>query len=150
MMLSSHFSLAEMIASDTALRHGINNAPGPHEIDNLKRLCALVLEPLRAAIGQPIRITSGYRSSLLNTLVGGSRTSDHCAGRAADIQVPGTSPLSLARAIESLDLPVQQVIHEFGGDARILKVRLDELGVLLVVLLNPGLLGEDWRRKAES
>ena len=115
MMLSSHFSLAEMIASDTALRHGINNAPGPHEIDNLKRLCALVLEPLRAAIGQPIRITSGYRSSLLNTLVGGSRTSDHCAGRAADIQVPGTSPLSLARAIESLDLPVQQVIHEFGA-----------------------------------
>lgn len=115
MMLSSHFSLAEMIASDTALRHGINNAPGPHEIDNLKRLCALVLEPLRAAIGQPIRITSGYRSSLLNTLVGGSRTSDHCSGRAADIQVPGTSPLSLARAIESLDLPVQQVIHEFGA-----------------------------------
>ena len=115
MMLSSHFSLAEMIASDTALRHGINNAPGPHEIDNLKRLCALVLEPLRAAIGQPIRITSGYRSSLLNTLVGGSRTSDHCSGRAADIQIPGASPLSLARAIESLDLPVQQVIHEFGA-----------------------------------
>lgn len=115
MMLSEHFSLAEMIASDTALRQGISNAPGPHEIDNLKRLCAQVLEPLRAAIGQPIRVTSGYRAPLLNLLVGGSRTSDHCAGRAADIQVPGTSPLTLAKAIQSLDLPVQQCIHEFGA-----------------------------------
>lgn len=115
MMLSDHFSLAEMIASDTAARHGISNAPGPFEIDNLRRLCVLVLEPLRAAIGQPIRITSGYRSSLLNTLVGGSRTSDHCAGRAADIQIDGTSPLTLCRAIESLDLPTRQVIHEFGN-----------------------------------
>lgn len=114
-MLSDHFGLAELIASSAALRHGINNAPGPHEIDNLKRLCVTVLEPLRAAIGQPIRITSGYRCSLLNTIVGGSRTSDHISGRAADIVVPGTSPLSLARAIESLDLPVQQVIHEFGA-----------------------------------
>ena len=115
MMLSEHFSLAEMIASDTATRQGIANVPGPFEIDNLKRLCVLVLEPLRAAIGQPIRVTSGYRAPLLNLLVGGSRTSDHCAGRAADIQVPGTSPLTLAKAIQSLDLPVQQCIHEFGA-----------------------------------
>lgn len=115
MMLSTHFSLDEMIASDTALRQGINNAPGEFEIDNLRRLCVQVLEPLRAAIGQPIKITSGYRCGLLNTLVGGSRTSDHCFGRAADIQAAGTSPLSLAKAIEALDLPVHQVIHEFGA-----------------------------------
>jgi hypothetical protein len=114
MELSEHFSLAEMIASDTATRQGINNTPGPHEIDNLRRLCVRVLEPLRAALGQPIKVTSGYRSSLINTLVGGSRSSDHCAGRAADIKVEGTSPLTLAKAIQSLDLPVQQVIHEFG------------------------------------
>lgn len=114
MMLSEHFSLAEMIASDTATRQGIANVPGPFEIDNLKRLCVLVLEPLRAAIGQPIKVTSGYRSSLINTLVGGSRTSDHCAGRAADIKVLGASPLTLAKAIQSLDLPFHQCIHEFG------------------------------------
>lgn len=114
-MLSDHFSLAEMTASDTATRQGVANTPGPHEIDNLRRLCVRVLEPLRAALGQPIKVTSGYRSSLINTLVGGSRSSDHCAGRAADIKVEGTSPLTLAKAIQSLDLPVQQVIHEFGA-----------------------------------
>lgn len=115
MMLSRHFSLAEMISSDTAARQGINNAPGPDEIDNLKRLCALVLEPLRAAIGRPVVVTSGYRSPALNAVIGGSASSDHCFGRAADIKVPEMPALEVCEAIRALDLPYKQVIHEFGA-----------------------------------
>lgn len=114
-MLTRHFSLAEMISSDTATRQGINNAPGDLETDNLRRLCMLVLEPLRAAIGRPIVVTSGYRSPALNVVIGGSASSDHCFGRAADIKVPEMPALEVCEAIRILDLPYKQVIHEFGA-----------------------------------
>ena len=115
MMLSDHFSLAELIASDMALRQGIKNTPGLAEIDNLRRLCGLILEPLRAAIGRPIKVTSGYRAPLLNTIIGGSSTSDHCHGRAADIQVSGMPAREVCESIRLLELPYKQVIHEFGA-----------------------------------
>lgn len=114
-MLSPNFSLEEMIRSDEALRLAINNAPGELERDNLRRLCVQVLEPLRAALGRPIVVTSGYRDPVLNTIVGGSKTSDHCAGRAADIKVPGMSPREVCESIRLLELPYKQVIHEFGA-----------------------------------
>ena len=104
-----------MTASDTATRQGIVNVAGPEELANLKRLCAQILEPLRSALGMPIRVTSGLRVPLLNTIVGGSRTSDHCTGRAADIQVEGMTPLAVCMAIKSLGLPYKQLIHEFGA-----------------------------------
>lgn len=115
MMLSDNFSLAEMIASNTALRLGVANVPGAAEIDNLHRLCAQVLEPLRAALGRPIEITSGYRSPPLNAAIGGSPRSDHCYGRAADIKVASMPARDVCEAIESLGLPYKQVIHEFGA-----------------------------------
>lgn len=115
MMLSDNFTLAEMIASNTALRRGLANVPAADEIDNLRRLCAQVLEPLRAAIGKPITITSGYRSPPLNAAIGGSPRSDHCYGRAADIKVAGMSARAVCETIESLGLPYKQVIHEFGA-----------------------------------
>lgn len=114
MNLSEHFTLEELTASDSAVRLGIANVAGAEEEANLRRLCAQVLEPLRSAIGRPIRVTSGLRVPLLNTIVGGSRTSDHCTGRAADIQVEGMAPLAVCLAIRSLGLPYKQLIHEFG------------------------------------
>lgn len=115
MMLSENFRLEELIRSDEAIRQCITNAPGADEIDNLRRLCALVLEPLRAAIGRPVTVTSGYRSPLLNVVIGGSPTSDHCHGRAADIKVAGMPARDVCEAIQLLDLPFRQVIHEFGA-----------------------------------
>ena len=115
MMLSDNFSLEEMIRSDAAIRLGIRNVPDDTQIDNLRRLCVEILEPLRAAIGKPIRITSGLRVPVLNTIIGGVSNSDHCLGRAADIQVEGMSAKSVCEAIKSLDLPYRQVIHEFGA-----------------------------------
>lgn len=115
MNLTEHFALEELIRSDEALRLGIRNTPDDAQIDSLRRLCVEILEPLRAAIGKPIRITSGLRVPVLNTIIGGVSNSDHCQGRAADIQVEGVSAKSVCEAIKSLDLPYRQVIHEFGA-----------------------------------
>lgn len=115
MNLSDNFTLEEMIRSDAAVRLGIHNVPNSDQMANLQRLCVEILEPLRAAIGKPIRITSGLRVPILNTIIGGVSNSDHCLGRAADIQVEGMSAKSVCEAIKSLDLPYRQVIHEFGA-----------------------------------
>jgi len=115
MMLSDHFSLEELTRSDAAVRLAIKNTPGDTEIDCLRRLCVTILEPLRAALGKPIRITSGLRVPVLNTIVGGSPTSDHCFGRAADIKVDGMTAGAVCAAIRSLGLPYKQLIHEFGA-----------------------------------
>ncbi len=90
--MSDHFTLQEMTFSDTAVRKGIDNTPTPEVIENLKALCINVLEPLREAIGRPIRITSGYRSAKLNKAIGGVPNSAHQRGEAADIQVYGMTP----------------------------------------------------------
>ena len=94
MQLSEHFELAEFLVSETAARRGISNEPTPEVIENLRRLCQSVLEPLRVKLARPVVITSGYRSLALNRAVGGSPTSHHMQGRAADLIVPGMSPLA--------------------------------------------------------
>lgn len=113
--LSANFTLAELTVSQSAARAGIKNVPGPAETANLKRLCETVLQPLRNSLGKPIVITSGYRGPAVNRLIGGSSTSAHMHGLAADIHVPGMSSDALMRHIHKLKLPVDQVIDEFGS-----------------------------------
>ena len=86
--LSQHFSLAEFTRSDTAQRRGIDNTPSLSVVVRLSGLCYNVLEPLRRFAAQPITISSGYRCKTLNTAVGGSTTSQHMTGEAADIHIP--------------------------------------------------------------
>lgn len=86
LQLSKHFHLSEFTRSATAIRHGIDNTPNIENIEALQDLCIHVLEPLRERFGV-IRITSGFRSREVNTLIGGSRTSQHMLGEAADIHV---------------------------------------------------------------
>lgn len=112
--LTEHFTLRELTFSEMAVRKGIQNAPGPIEIENLQSLCERILEPLRASLGAPIIVTSGYRTERLNAAVGGSWSSHHILGRAADIVVPGYKPIQVCQRIVDLDLPFTQVIHEFG------------------------------------
>lgn len=113
--LTPRFALGEFLRSGSAARVGRKiEVPAEAIILNLRRLCELVLEPLRTEMGRPIVVLSGYRPLWLNEMVGGSKTSDHMTGCAADIVVPGLTPLVVCRRIERADLPVKQVIHEFG------------------------------------
>lgn len=94
--LTEHFKLSEFTKSVTASKHHIDNSLSeshPIEaaiIDNLRKLCVHVLEPLRVAMGVPITIGSGYRCTDLNKLVGGVPHSMHLTGHAADIHIPDT------------------------------------------------------------
>ena len=113
MKLTANFALHEFLRSQTAARHGISMDPPIEVIDNLRRLCVDILQPLREHVGVPITISSGFRPLELNTLIGGSTTSAHMDGRAADIIIEGIKPLKVAQTIESLGLHYDQVIHEF-------------------------------------
>jgi hypothetical protein len=112
MQLTNNFSLAEMVKSDTALRHDMDNTPGEAEIANLKTLCEKVLQPVRDHFQTGVKVNSGFRHPEVNAKVGGSKTSDHCKGQAADIEIPGTANADLAVWImENLDYT--QLILEF-------------------------------------
>ena len=115
MILTKHFTLEEMIFSEYAVRNRVDNDPTLEIIDALRDTCIKVIEPLRIAIGKPIKITSGYRSKELNKLIGGSKTSQHCFGQAVDIQVQGISTEDLFQKIIELKLPYDQIIQEFDS-----------------------------------
>ena len=87
--VTMHFTIEEMYASDTAKRLGIDNKPTTQKMINLVYLCAHVLEPLRVAMNEPIKIGSGYRCEKLNKAVGGVYNSQHLKGQAADISIEG-------------------------------------------------------------
>lgn len=113
MTLTDHFSLAEMTFSQTALCKGIDNRAPADAVAAMRALCTHVLEPIRAHFGRPVRVSSGYRSAALNRAVGGSASSQHCLGEAADITVPGVDNLRLAKWIRD-NLTFDQVIMEGG------------------------------------
>ena len=87
--ISKNFTLEELRDSSTARKLGIVNAPG---VDEVCALCALVhhvLQPLRDAMNEPIKIGSGYRCERLNQAVGGVSNSQHVKGEAADLCIDG-------------------------------------------------------------
>jgi len=112
MNLTANFTLSEMIKSETALRHNMDNTPGEKEIENLKRLAEKVLQPVREHYQRGVKVNSGYRAPAVNQKVGGSPTSDHCKGQASDIEIPGVANADLATWITE-NLEFTQVILEF-------------------------------------
>ena len=112
MNLTANFSLHEMTKSETALRKNMPNEPTEADIANLKLLAEKVLQPLRDHYGVGIKVNSGYRSPDVNAAVGGSRTSDHCKGQAADIEIAGVPNATLAQYIKD-SLQYTQLILEF-------------------------------------
>ena len=82
MKLSRNFTLAEMVATS---HRKLQDTPTLDVIQNLQKLCVLVLQPLRDTVGAPVYINSGYRSKRLNARVGGVPNSYHLLGKAADI-----------------------------------------------------------------
>jgi hypothetical protein len=112
MKLTENFTLSEMVKSETALRNNLDNTPGAAEIANLKVLAEKVLQPIRDHYKKGIKVNSGFRHPNVNAAVGGSRTSDHCKGQAADIEIPGVANAELAEYIKT-NLKFTQLILEF-------------------------------------
>ena len=113
--LSPNFTLEELLSSQTALRRGIKNVPTPDEVLNLHRLATTLLEPIRALLGVPLHVDSGYRSPVLNAMIGGAKDSAHLDGRAADLVPIGMGLREAFDKIRASALPLDQIIIECGA-----------------------------------
>ena len=112
MNLTTNFSLAEMTRSDTALRLDLPNTPSQEQITNMQELAFNVLQKIRDHFAKGVKVNSGFRHPDVNAKVGGSKTSDHCKGMAADIEIPGVANADLAQwIVDNCDF--RQVILEF-------------------------------------
>lgn len=111
---SKNFTADEFVVTGT----GVENVPGPEDIESLRELAIHILQPLRDAVGKPIRINSGYRSPAVNALVpGSSKTSQHMRGQAADISVQGMTNEQIIAMVRALKLPYDQMIDEQRGSS---------------------------------
>ena len=112
MNLSKNFTLSEMTKSETALRLSLPNDPEPEHLENMKALAEKVLQPVRDHFARGVKVNSAYRHPDVNRAVGGSTTSDHCRGMAADIEIPGVPNAELAQWIAD-NCDFRQLILEF-------------------------------------
>lgn len=114
MMLSPHFSLEEFTISITAENEGIDNTPSPAMLSTLRET-AQQMERVRAALGFPIVVTSAYRCTTLNRVVGGAPNSAHRTGHAVDFVCPkfGTT-FDVATTIKASKIEFDQLILEYG------------------------------------
>lgn len=112
-----HFTLHEMLLSQTAVRFRYDEQFEPSDviIENLRSLCQNILEPIRQSLNQPVKVTSGYRCLRVNTKIGGSKTSQHVEGEAADINVLSMTIEGLFQFIKQSGLPFDQLIQEFDA-----------------------------------
>ena len=115
--ISKHISYKEAVKSNTAMRLNIDNTPGAYEITNMNGIAHNIFEPLREWVGGPIKINSFFRCVELNKAIGGSSKSQHCQGRALDIDDTyghKTNAEMYEWIKENLDF--DQMIWEFGDD----------------------------------
>lgn len=128
-----YFSFQEMERSDTAVRYAIDNTIPESLKYNVAGLVDNVLDPLREAWGRPLAVSSGYRCPALNRVVGGSATSHHMKGMAADITTGNkVDNRRLFQLIINLKLPFTQLIAE--GDFSWVHVSYDPINVKRQVL----------------
>jgi hypothetical protein len=116
MNLTPHFTLDEMLKSQTALRMGLDNTPNADQLENLLTLCESVLEPVRVHWDKPVVVNSGFRSLPVNRAIGSRDSSQHAKGEAADIEIPGIDNLVLYYWIaEELDFD-QLILEYYSGE----------------------------------
>ena len=120
MYLSNHFTLEEFCRSNTATRMGRQIIPTDDIVENLEFLCSEVLEPIRVLLDHPMIITSGYRPPWLNKKIGGSKTSQHMQGLAADWVLSSHADITLLEAAQKIiqqnnrtPIYYDQLIYEF-------------------------------------
>jgi uncharacterized protein YcbK (DUF882 family) len=115
MNLSENFTLEELTRSEAAARNGWDNTPNEAELENLKRLAAMLQEVKAAIGGKPVIINSGFRSKQVNDAVGSNDRSQHRLGCAADLRVPGMTPRQVVEACIAANVPFDQIILEFDA-----------------------------------
>ena len=113
--ISKYITYQEAVTSQTAIRKGINNTPNSNALINMQLLGIRVFDIVREHFKKPIRVSSFYRSLLLNNAVGGSsRTSQHVTGEAIDIQATkGFTNAQIFNFIKD-NLEFDQLIWEYG------------------------------------
>jgi len=115
--ISKHISYKEGVYSRTAERLGIDNTPSEYDLQNMEILAEKIFEPLREWVGGPIAINSFYRCKELNQAIGGSSKSQHCEGRAIDIDdTYGHKTNAEMYEYIKNNLDFDQIIWEFGTD----------------------------------
>ena len=115
--ITKNFTLSELTYSDTAKKKNLDNMPSQTEYNNMKTLCEKVLQPIRDHFDKPLIINSCYRGKQLNEAVGGAKTSQHCKGQAADIEIKGMSNYDLACWIRD-NMEFDQLILEFTDNIK--------------------------------
>lgn len=115
MILSRNFTLQGMIKSATAERYGISNIPTREEIDNMKKLCMFVLQPVRDHFGKPMIINSGFRCPELNRILKGKSNSFHKKGLAADVEIYGVDNMELAVAFTKYSNYDKVILEFYNG-----------------------------------
>lgn len=109
--MTPNFTIAELTVTNT----GLANTPNADQLANIERLAATLERVRRVLGGKPLIVTSAFRSPAVNRAVGGSPTSAHVHGLAADFTCPRYgSPLQVCTAIEESGIEFDQLIHEYG------------------------------------
>ncbi|MBR6495990.1 MAG: peptidase M15 [Rikenellaceae bacterium] len=114
--MSKYFTVNELTRSDKARQNGLKNIPSQVVTLKLQQLIERVLDPLRELWGAPLLITSGYRCTQLNRIVGGVANSQHIAGEAADLTAGSRAEnRALYEMAVRSKIPYDQIILEKGG-----------------------------------
>lgn len=110
--MNLNFKISELIHSDTAIKYNINNMPDINSLDNMLNLIIYCLQPIRDKIKKPMIITSGYRNTEVNRLVGGNPNSQHKKGQAVDFIIKDMTPKQIVDFIKKSGIEYDQIIEE--------------------------------------
>ena len=116
--ISKYVTYAEVTKSNQATALKLSNMPNATQLNNLRLVCTNVFDKMREHFGKPIGISSGFRSVELNSKIGGSKTSQHCEGKALDVDgdiFGGINNKELFFYIKE-NCIFDQLIWEFGSE----------------------------------
>jgi len=116
--ISKYVTYKEVTKSNQATALKLANIPNSEQLINLRLVCAKIFDPLREHFGIPIGISSGFRSVELNSKIGGSKSSQHCQGKALDIDGDIFGGISNKLIFEYIrkSCTFDQLIWEFGSE----------------------------------